>query len=275
MGKRLARRETTIAIQFKRAPHPPFEEVAAESLRPNVLLIHVQPNEGISLAIGAKVPGLGMAIRNVHMDFLYGSGFREGVPEAYERLILDAMLGDATLFTRSDEIEEQWALVDAMVAPWQRDRPGVPELRRRHLGAAVGGRADSPRRPIVATALVRGLERAGLSVAEIERELARLRRSAVEGDASNMRTSVMTHCVWVPPKWLDVAEGDAQRAWPSAIRREPILLIPEPDEPNGLDADVSVRCFDAGERHICGEVIELHLRGNRAHRACLDRACRC
>ncbi len=78
MGKRLARRETTIAIQFKRAPHPPFEEVAAESLRPNVLLIHVQPNEGISLAIGAKVPGLGMAIRNVNMDFLYGSGFREG-----------------------------------------------------------------------------------------------------------------------------------------------------------------------------------------------------
>ncbi len=126
MGKRLARRETTIAIQFKRAPHPPFEEVAAESLRPNVLLIHVQPNEGISLAIGAKVPGLGMAIRNVNMDFLYGSGFREGVPEAYERLILDSMLGDATLFTRSDEIEEQWALVDAMAAPWARDHPAFP-----------------------------------------------------------------------------------------------------------------------------------------------------
>ena len=78
MGKRLARRETTIAIQFKRAPHPPFEEVAAEGLRPNVLLIHVQPNEGVSLAIGAKVPGLGMTIRTVHMDFLYGGAFREG-----------------------------------------------------------------------------------------------------------------------------------------------------------------------------------------------------
>ncbi len=126
MGKRLARRETTIAIQFKRAPHPPFEEVAAEGLRPNVLLIHVQPNEGMSLAIGAKVPGLGMTIRTVHMDFLYGAAFREGLPEAYERLILDAMLGDATLFTRSDEIEEQWALVDAIVAAWQRDRPAFP-----------------------------------------------------------------------------------------------------------------------------------------------------
>jgi glucose-6-phosphate 1-dehydrogenase len=126
MGKRLARRETTIAIQFKRAPHPPFEDGAGEGLRPNVLLIHVQPNEGVSLAIGAKVPGQGMTIRTVHMDFLYGGAFREGLPDAYERLILDAMLGDATLFTRSDEIEEQWALVDAIVGMWRRDRPSFP-----------------------------------------------------------------------------------------------------------------------------------------------------
>jgi glucose-6-phosphate 1-dehydrogenase len=126
VGKRLPRRETTIAIQFKRAPHPPFEEVAVEGLRPNVLLIHVQPDEGLSLAIGAKMPGQGMSIRTVHMDFLYGSAFRYGLPEAYERLILDAMLGDATLFTRSDEIEEQWALVDAIVAAWSRDRVAFP-----------------------------------------------------------------------------------------------------------------------------------------------------
>jgi glucose-6-phosphate 1-dehydrogenase len=137
MGKRLPRRETTIAIQFKRAPHPPFEESAAEGLRPNVLLIHVQPNEGMSLAIGAKVPGLGMTIRTVHMDFLYGSAFREGLPEAYERLILDAMLGDATLFTRSDEIEEQWALVDAIVAPWKRDRPSFPNYAAGTWGPAA------------------------------------------------------------------------------------------------------------------------------------------
>ena len=125
-GKRLARRETTIAIQFKRAPHPPFAETAAEDLRPNVLLVHIQPDEGVSLAIGAKVPGQGMTIRTVHMDFLYGGAFRTGLPEAYERLILDAMLGDATLFTRSDEIEEQWSLVDAIVATWARDRPAFP-----------------------------------------------------------------------------------------------------------------------------------------------------
>jgi glucose-6-phosphate 1-dehydrogenase len=125
-GKRLARRETTIAIQFKRAPHPPFEVHAAEGLRPNVLLLHIQPDEGVSLAVGAKVPGQGLAIRTVHMDFLYGGAFRTGLPEAYERLILDCLLGDATLFTRADEIEEQWALVDAMIAGWQRDRPAFP-----------------------------------------------------------------------------------------------------------------------------------------------------
>ncbi len=125
-GKRLARRETTIAIQFKSAPHPPFEEIAGDGLRPNVLLIHVQPDEGVSLAIGAKVPGQGMTIRTVHMDFLYGGAFRTGLPEAYERLILDCMLGDATLFTRSDEVAEQWALVDTIVAAWKRDRPSLP-----------------------------------------------------------------------------------------------------------------------------------------------------
>ena len=136
-GKRLPKRETTIAIQFKRAPHPPFEVDSEDSLRPNVLLVHIQPDEGVSLAVGAKVPGQGMTIRTVHMDFLYGGAFRTGLPEAYERLILDCLLGDATLFTRADEVEEQWAIVDAMVAPWKRDRPQLPELRGRNLGAAA------------------------------------------------------------------------------------------------------------------------------------------
>ena len=125
-GKRLARRETTIAIEFKRAPHPPFEELAAEGLQPNVLLINIQPDEGVSLAIGAKVPGQGLQIRTVHMDFLYGGAFRTDMPEAYERLLLDCMRGDSTLFTREDEVVEQWQLVDAIVAAWQRDRPSCP-----------------------------------------------------------------------------------------------------------------------------------------------------
>jgi glucose-6-phosphate 1-dehydrogenase len=125
-GKRLPKRETTIAIQFKRAPAPPFQLDTTDVLRPNVLLIHIQPDEGVSLTMSAKVPGHGVTIRPVHMDFFYGGAFRSGLPEAYERLILDCMLGDATLFTRADEVEEQWSLVDAIVAAWSRDRPTFP-----------------------------------------------------------------------------------------------------------------------------------------------------
>jgi glucose-6-phosphate 1-dehydrogenase len=126
VGKRLAKRETTIAIEFKRAPHPPFAKAASEGVSPNVLLVHIQPDEGVSLAIGAKVPGQGMTLRTVHMDFLYGGAFRTELPEAYERLILDCLLGDATLFTRADEVDAQWALVDSIVATWKRDRTSFP-----------------------------------------------------------------------------------------------------------------------------------------------------
>ncbi|HEX2110183.1 MAG TPA: glucose-6-phosphate dehydrogenase [Gaiellaceae bacterium] len=136
-GKRLPKRETTIAIQFKRAPKPPFEGGSEDGLRPNVLLLHIQPDEGVSLAIGAKVPGQGMGIRTVHMDFLYGGAFRTGLPEAYERLILDCMLGDTTLFMRADEVEEQWALIDAIVAPWRRDRPNFPNYAAGSWGPAA------------------------------------------------------------------------------------------------------------------------------------------
>ena len=101
------------------------------------------------------------------------------------------------------------------------------------------------------------------SIAAIERELARLRQaSAVPGSGATMRTSVMTHCAWVPPGWLDVAEatlaGMAERH-PSRT----VILVPLPDEPDGLDAELSLRCFASGSRHVCGEVIELRLRGNR------------
>ena len=135
-GKRLARRETTIAIEFKGAPHPPFEDAGQEDLRPNVLVCHIQPDEGVSLEFAAKVPGQGMTLRTVHMDFLYGGAFRTGIPEAYERLILDCLLGDATLFTRADEVEEQWSLVDAIVALWKRDRPAFPNYEAGTWGPA-------------------------------------------------------------------------------------------------------------------------------------------
>jgi glucose-6-phosphate 1-dehydrogenase len=136
-GKRLARRETTIAIEFKRAPHPPFEITDDEGLRPNVLVCHIQPDEGVSLEFAAKMPGQGMTLRTVHMDFLYGGAFRTGIPEAYERLLLDCFLGDTTLFTRADEVEEQWSLVDAIVGFWKRDKPTFPNYAAGTWGPAA------------------------------------------------------------------------------------------------------------------------------------------
>jgi len=125
-GKRLPSRSTTVVALFRPAPHPPFLEIAGAGLRPNVLIIHIQPDEGISLRIGVKVPGQGMTIQPVHLDFQYDQAFHIQLPEAYEKLILDAMLGDATLFTRIDEVEAQWSYVDSVVAQWQREKTDFP-----------------------------------------------------------------------------------------------------------------------------------------------------
>jgi glucose-6-phosphate 1-dehydrogenase len=134
-GKRLARKITEIAVILKPVPHLAFTD-GAQGVRPNVLVLTVQPNEGVSLSIGAKVPGTRMAIRPVQMEFLYGSAFLSQSPEAYERLILDAMRGDATLFTRNDEVEAQWRLIDPIIAAWEKLRGPLPQYEGGTQGPA-------------------------------------------------------------------------------------------------------------------------------------------
>ncbi|MGZ3582242.1 MAG: glucose-6-phosphate dehydrogenase [Ktedonobacterales bacterium] len=119
-GKRLAKRITEIGITFKRPPYLLFRGTGADQMQPNVLSLRIQPNEGISLVFDAKVPGQEMQLRSVNMDFLYGSSFGVEPPEAYERLLLDCMLGDSTLFTRIDESEYSWRLVDNIESAWAR-----------------------------------------------------------------------------------------------------------------------------------------------------------
>jgi glucose-6-phosphate 1-dehydrogenase len=121
-GKRLARKVTEIAVVLKPVPHLGFDQDGAEGVRPNTLVLGVQPNEGVSLSLGAKIPGTRMKIRAVNMEFLYGTAFLSQSPEAYERLILDAMRGDATLFTRNDEVEAQWRICDPIVKAWEQDK---------------------------------------------------------------------------------------------------------------------------------------------------------
>ncbi|HET9521280.1 MAG TPA: glucose-6-phosphate dehydrogenase [Candidatus Limnocylindrales bacterium] len=125
-GKRLPKRATEIAIQFKEVPHRLFKDSAGDP-DPNLLAIRIQPDEGIMLRFGAKVPGLGIDVRSVTMDFTYGSAFSVDSPDAYETLILDALLGDASLFTRADEVETAWGIVTPIIDAWANgDRPAFP-----------------------------------------------------------------------------------------------------------------------------------------------------
>jgi glucose-6-phosphate 1-dehydrogenase len=126
-GKRLSRRVTEIAVTLKPVPHLAFQQSGSLGVRPNQLILSVQPNEGVSLSLVAKIPGARMRVRPVNMEFLYGTSFMSQSPEAYERLILDTMRGDATLFARDDEVEAAWAIVDPILQAWERMDGSLPQ----------------------------------------------------------------------------------------------------------------------------------------------------
>ncbi len=117
-GKRLAKRVTEVALVFARAPHLPFDDTATAELGANAIVIRVQPDEGITLRFGAKVPGDQIEVRDVTMDFGYGRAFTESSPEAYERLILDVLLGDPPLFPNHAEVELSWRILDPVTQYW-------------------------------------------------------------------------------------------------------------------------------------------------------------
>ncbi|MBV8196240.1 MAG: glucose-6-phosphate dehydrogenase [Candidatus Dormibacteraeota bacterium] len=142
-GKRLVKRATEIAIQFRRVPHSPFGgmvalptgELPPNAIDPNMLVLRIQPDEGITLRFAAKVPGQAVRIRSVNMDFLYGSAFLRESPEAYERLLLDCMLGDATLFAREDEVLEAWRICSAILDGWRAHPPARDSLPNYEAGS--------------------------------------------------------------------------------------------------------------------------------------------
>jgi glucose-6-phosphate 1-dehydrogenase len=135
-GKRLARKITEIAVTLRPVPHLAFEQDGSLGVRPNQLVMTIQPNEGVSLSLGAKIPGTRMRIRPVNMEFLYGTSFLSQSPEAYERLILDAMRGEATLFTRNDEVEAQWRVCDPIVSTWAERAESLPQYAAGSQGPA-------------------------------------------------------------------------------------------------------------------------------------------
>ena len=146
-GKRLARRVTEIALGFKRAPHLPFTKTDTEELGYNAMVLRIQPDEGVTLRFGAKVPGTQMEIREVNMDFAYGGSFTESSPEAYERLILDVLLGDPPLFPQHEEVELSWEILDPILDYWAACRTSQSRTSR------VAGARPAPTRcsPVTAS----------------------------------------------------------------------------------------------------------------------------
>jgi glucose-6-phosphate 1-dehydrogenase len=131
-GKRLTKRSTEVVMVFQRPPHLPFAGKLVRGLQPNALILRIQPDEGISLRFGAKVPGQDYRVRTVAMEFSYKEAFGADPPEAYERLLLDAMIGDPTLFIRTDEVEQAWRLL----APVQEAfASGYPHLSHYESGS--------------------------------------------------------------------------------------------------------------------------------------------
>jgi glucose-6-phosphate 1-dehydrogenase len=118
-GKRLPKRLTEVALQFQKVPHLAFNAAESRDLRPNALVLRIQPDEGVALRFGAKVPGQAFKVRDVMMDMSYGASFLEEPPDAYERLLLDAMVGDPTLFIRSDEVDQAWQIVQPIFSAWE------------------------------------------------------------------------------------------------------------------------------------------------------------
>jgi glucose-6-phosphate 1-dehydrogenase len=139
-GKRLKAHTTEIALQFKGVPHLPFMATNARELGPNVLIVRVQPDDGITLRFGAKVPGQDFNVRSVNMDFTYAETFTEESPDAYERLLLDALQGDPTLFIRSDEVRNAWRICDPILRAWE---AGEAPVRKYKAGTWGPKEADA------------------------------------------------------------------------------------------------------------------------------------
>jgi glucose-6-phosphate 1-dehydrogenase len=139
-GKRLPKRVSEIAIQFRGVPHMLFKRTPADQVEPNMLAIRIQPDEGISLRFESKMPGSAMRLRSLNMDFQYGSAFGHSTPEAYERLLIDCMLGDSTLFSRRDGVDASWEAVMPILEAWEEQ--GLDEIGRYEAGTWGPDEAD-------------------------------------------------------------------------------------------------------------------------------------
>ena len=262
-GKRLPRRVTEISIIFKKAPHLPFSRTDTQELGHNQLVLRVQPDEGITLKFGSKVPGSAMEVRDVSMDFLYGEAFTEASPEAYERLILDVLLGDATLFPRADEVEASWRVIDPLEEFWQ-GQAAVPVPGRR-VGAEGGRRDARPRdgRDLAAAMTTRSASvEAAMTTLWDTTGTAVVKALAAERRTGGAVTSGLALTLVVVADEKDVAE--AEQAATIAASKHPMRLLMvirrQIDAPvPRLDAEVLI-----GGRLGPGEAVLMRMYGRLA-----------
>ena len=248
-GKRLSRKVTEIAVALKPVPHLAFQSKGSVGVQANQMILTVQPDEGVSVSFGAKIPGARMRIRPVNMEFRYGTSFMSESPEAYERLILDAMRGDATLFTRNDEIEALWGIIDPILIGLARG-PHVadPPVRGGFGRPGRGGRA-APRRPSLAatTACERGhLGRAGHHPDAIDDAMRELLRARHAENAALAPARVLNLVVVVDREWKGEIANRLERVGRYHASRT--LLCAVEEGRTTLDATVVMSYEEPSER---------------------------
>ena len=252
-GKRLPKRVTEVAIQFKRVPHLPFSYAAAEQLEPNVLVLRIQPDEGISLRFGAKVPATRTQIRTVNMDFDYGTAFSSPTAEAYETLLLDAMRGDPTNFTRQDAVTESWRVVEPVLEAWQR-QGGAPHLYAAGTwGPDAADDLHRPRREALAATV-------SVTLSTIEATLADLREHETSGSGRGVRTHMLDLVVFCDRREQADQMVEVVASLPYSRPSRAIIALGLDDE-SDVVADARVFCTpvsgDSNGVQVCSEIVSL------------------
>ena len=229
-GKRLGRRVTEIAVVFKRAPQHLFSRSQTSELGQNALVIRVQPDEGVTIRFGSKVPGAGTQVRDVTMDFGYGHAFTEASPEAYERLILDVLLGDPPLFPRHEEVELSWKILDPIEEFWAAAGRPARAVLPRLMGPAIGGRAPRPRRPDVEAPVI--IELPDTTVSKISRALVNVREEGGAVALGRVLTLIIVTRHGAEEEVIEAA-NDASREHPMRVI---VLMLGDEDAEPRLDA---------------------------------------
>ncbi len=229
-GKRLPKRASEVAIQFKDVPHVLFNDHPEVPLEPTVLSLRVQPEEGLSMRIASKLPGPKVRIYPVKMEFNYTSSFGGQTPEAYERLLLDVMAGDATLFMRRDAVESAWRFVMPILDHWEthraRDIPGVPV---RHVGPHRGRPDHRAGRPAVEDAMTADVLTSDpdylVPLRDVERTLARQMKALQGPGAAPVQRARMANLVIFCNSLEQAIQINAQVPEVEAVHPARVILV--------------------------------------------------